>query len=209
MAFCTKCGTSLPEGAGFCPSCGAKNDYQPVAPAAEPVFQQPVAEPIGETELLNEQPPVVEQPPVAEAQPVYEQPPVQEPVYQQPVYQQPSYSYQQPVYQQPVAEAQLEVSTGSKVMGFIGMGLGIMALVMGSLALIMSFAGFDDIDMAVMAISYGIIGLIAGIPGKILSAKATAGGFVGTPTKLGSIFSLIGIILSGVAFTFGIIGSAM
>lgn len=35
MAFCTKCGTNVPEGENFCPNCGA-----PVAPAGNTYNQQ-------------------------------------------------------------------------------------------------------------------------------------------------------------------------
>lgn len=35
MAFCTKCGSNVPDGENFCPNCGA-----PVAPAAAPYQQQ-------------------------------------------------------------------------------------------------------------------------------------------------------------------------
>lgn len=40
---CTKCGTSLPEGSVFCPSCGAKLNVQPVTQQAHE--QQPVMQP--------------------------------------------------------------------------------------------------------------------------------------------------------------------
>ena len=32
MAFCSKCGTSLPEGVKFCPSCGAPTGDQQETP---------------------------------------------------------------------------------------------------------------------------------------------------------------------------------
>ena len=32
--FCTRCGTKLPEGAGFCPGCGAPVDNSPPDPQA-------------------------------------------------------------------------------------------------------------------------------------------------------------------------------
>ncbi len=71
MAFCTSCGSQLPENVRFCSSCGAKVSEQ-AAPQA----------------------PVYEAPPVSE--PVHEQLAYEQPIYQQPQYQAPQYSYEQP-----------------------------------------------------------------------------------------------------------------
>lgn len=75
---------------------------QVVQPIQQPVYQQPMAQPVPPVQQM---PPV--QPVVQPAQPVYQQPvytqqPVQQPVYQQPVVQQvpPVQPVQQPVYQQ-------------------------------------------------------------------------------------------------------------
>lgn len=38
--FCSKCGTQIPDNAGFCTSCG-----NPVASQATPAYQQPLAQP--------------------------------------------------------------------------------------------------------------------------------------------------------------------
>lgn len=229
MAFCVNCGTQLPDGAVFCPGCGTKREIQPAQiPAAEPIatVEPPVAVPFEEAQILAEQPsfgetevlgaqepaPVYEEAPAFVAEkpqpPVYQppvyQPPVQEPVYQQPTYQPPVYSYQQPV-----PEAQPVVSAGAKVKGFIGMGLGIMAFVMGIITLLLGLGSLGDSSAAVGAIIYALMSIGFGIPAKILSGKAISEGFVGTPTKLGNIFGLLGIIFGGVAFFFGLIGSAM
>ena len=160
MAFCNNCGTQIPDGAAFCPSCGAK--YTPV-PAA-PTYQQPT--------------------------------------YQQPTYQQPVYGYQPPV-----ANAQPEVSTGAKVKGFIGMGLGIGSLAIAVIALIVGFISVGEAYLAGSAIGYSLVAVGLGVPAKILAGKAVEEGFIGTPTKLGSVFGLIGIIVGGVAGFFGIIGA--
>ncbi len=179
MAFCIQCGAQLPENVSFCPNCGQK------AENSAPVNKQPEA-------------PVYEQ--TWPQQPVYEQP-----QYQQPVYQQPQYQYAQ----QPVYTAQPVVETKSKVMGFIGMGLGIGALFFGFLASIWAIAGLDEYAMATMAVAYGIVTAGLGVPAKILASKAGSGGFLGGPTKIGNIFGLIGIIAGGAAFFFGIIGLNM
>ena len=84
MAFCTKCGAQLPDGAQFCTTCGAPQAAPAPAPAPQPQPQY--------------QQPQYQQPQYQ--QPQYQQPQYQQPVYRQPVYQQPV--YQQPQYQQPV-----------------------------------------------------------------------------------------------------------
>lgn len=44
MAFCTKCGTQLPDGAAFCTGCGSPMNAAPVAQApAAPAYVPPVA----------------------------------------------------------------------------------------------------------------------------------------------------------------------
>ncbi len=187
MAFCIQCGAQLPENVSFCPSCGQKvAEAEPVYTAQAPVYEQPAP-----------QAPVYEQP--ASQQPTYEQP-----QYQPPVYQQPQYQYAQ----QPVYTAQPVVETKFKVMGYIGMGLGIGALFFGFLATILSLVGlgYYGYESAVLAITYGILAAGLGVPAKILAAKALGGGFVSTPAKLGNIFGLVGIIAGGTAFMLGVIG---
>lgn len=64
--FCPNCGNQVPDGAGFCGSCGSKIE------AAQPAYSAP-------------QQPAYEAP----QQPTYQQPTYQQPTYQQPTYQQP------------------------------------------------------------------------------------------------------------------------
>ena len=208
MAFCTNCGNQIPEGSIFCPGCGTKCASE--APAhAEPI-------PFEETQVLDQSPvctPVYEEPAPVYQPPVYEQP-QQAPVYEQPAYQPPVneqppvYGYQPPVYnyQQPIPQAQPVVSAGAKVKGFIGMGLGIGSLAIAVIALIVGFASVGDAYLSGAAIGYSLVAVGLGVPAKILAGKAVEEGFIGTPTKLGSVFGLIGIIVGGVAGFFGIIG---
>ena len=80
--------------------------------------------------------------------------------------------------------------------------------VIGIISFFASFAAFASPETAGGVIGLAISTLGFSIAGKILAGKSAASGFVGTPTKLGKVFGLIGIILGGIAFTFGLIGAA-
>ncbi len=98
MAFCSNCGTQLPEGAAVCENCGSQIP-QAQAPAVEEV--QAPAEPVAETtaaeaapveETVAEEVPAAEEAPAAEETPVVEEtaaPAVTEPVVQQEQIQEP------------------------------------------------------------------------------------------------------------------------
>ena len=168
----------------FCPNCGAQlSGNEAFCPScAAPVASQP------------------QQP--AYQQPVYEQPAYQQPVYEQPTYQQPVYA--QPVYQQTTSAA--PVQTGDKIKGFVGMGLGIVALIFAIIDFVMIFAVIGYAPVAAGLIVYVIFTIALAIPGMILSAKAIGNGFKGVPAKLGKIFSLVSLIIGGVALLVSIIG---
>ncbi len=225
MYICPNCQTQHEQLFAFCSVCGAKMDASNFASTTvqAPAVEQPVAAPVAEQPIY--QAPVAEQPiyqaPVAE-QPVYNQPPVAEaPVYQQPVYQQPV--AEQPVYQQPVAEQPVynqapvyqqntapEVEGSAKVKGFIGMGLSIGGVVMATIGFIAMLSNFNIIGVGfACGLVFGIFGLPLSIVGMILSGKAIEAGFVGTPTKLGKIFGLVGTILSGVSIFLSFISLAV
>ena len=202
MAFCPNCGAQLSGNEAFCPSCASPVAAQP----QQPVYQQP--------EQPTYQQPVYQQPeqPIYQ-QPVYQQP--EQPTYQQPVYQQPEQPiYQQPVYQQPVyaqpvyqqTASQPTVQTGDKVKGFVGMGLGIVALVFAIIDFFMIFSVISFAPMAGALIVYVIFTIALAIPGMILSVKAIGNGFKSAPAKLGKIFSLVSLIIGGVSFLVSIIG---
>lgn len=205
MAFCSNCGTQIPDGSIFCPGCGSKCVATPQTPSyAEPVLpqdtyvlfpQEPVNAPVQEEAPPAYQPPVYEQP----APPVY-----QPPVYTPPVYEEPA--YQPPAYQPPVATAQPQLSAGTKVKGFLGMGLGIFGLFLSFLSLIIALGSIGASEFGSTAMINSLFGLGSGIAAKILSGKSASEGFSGAPIKLGSIFGLIAIIMGGIAFFFGLIG---
>ena len=70
--------------------------YLPKAPEPEPVYEEPMPEPVPE--------PVYEEPVYAEPEPVYEEPVVYEepePVYEEPVYEEPEPVYEEPAYEEP------------------------------------------------------------------------------------------------------------
>ena len=48
VSKCVKCGANIPDGAGFCPACGAPKAAA-AQPAAQPVAQQPVGPGLGAT----------------------------------------------------------------------------------------------------------------------------------------------------------------
>ena len=68
MAFCVNCGTALPQGAQFCPKCGAdlRKWMQPSAPRTEIPAQEPAA-PAQEPPVC--QPPVESAAPAVQAEP--------------------------------------------------------------------------------------------------------------------------------------------
>ena len=74
--FCNNCGKELAEGLGFCPYCGAKNEF---SESAQPIHQevQPIQQ--GVQPIQQEMP----QPVAPAPQPVAEQPAYQQQVYQQ------------------------------------------------------------------------------------------------------------------------------
>ena len=220
MNFCPKCGNVLEENCKFCRVCGAAVAAE-TAPAYEaPAYQAPVYEaPAAPAyEAPAYQAPAYEAPaaPAYEA-PAYQAPAYQAPAYQAPeapAYQAPTYqapTYQAPTYQAPVYNANAyqpaapEVPVGAKVKGFVGMGLGIGGLFLGSLSLLYFLIALADYYQAGTAFACGLIGLPLGIVGRILAGKSIDEGNTGTPASLGQKFGLIGLILSAVGLFLGFI----
>ena len=86
MAFCTKCGTQLPDGATFCTTCGAALEQAAPAPAPQPQMQ-PQMQP--------------QQPQMQPQQPQMQQPQMQQPQYQQMPQQFAQQPYPQMQYAKP------------------------------------------------------------------------------------------------------------
>ena len=183
MAFCTSCGSTIADGASFCPACGQRQNA-----AANPGYQAPGYE-----------------------QPAAYQPPVysQQPSYQAPSYEQP---YQTPVYQQNGYETyQYQAAPVSKGKAIAGMILGIIALVLAVVDLILAIAGLavlgyrgaEEAGVGIMV--YAIITLGFALPGMILGKSTSSI----TPGKLGKVFGLIGVIMAGIAFFVAILCMAV
>lgn len=131
--------------------------------------------------------PVVEEAPV-QAEPVVEETPVQTtvldgvpiqaaPVYQQPTPQASSTYYSSPIVAQPV----------SRKNGIASMVLGIVGIVTGC------------------CIYIGIVPLILGIIGSVMSKKAAQDGYTTDPAKAGKITSIISIVFGGIEVFFGLV----
>ena len=134
-------------------------------------------------------------------QPAAPQMPAEPPVYRMQEEQQPVYKMynEAPVAQQAAPAEASSGNTGAKVMGIIGMALGILSLVFSFVSFI-SLIGYSTVETVSIGLTYSIMAIMFSIPGKILSSKAVSGGATGKPAKLGNIFSLIGIIAGGVTF---------
>lgn len=167
--FCPKCGSQVPDGIKFCPTCG--NPMQAAAPAPQPVYQEPAPAP---------QP--VYQDPTPAPQPVYQEPtPVVNP---QPVYQDPTPVYQNPapvynnVYQEPAPQpVPAAVNDG---------GASTPILILGIIGLVCAFLPY-------MASIVGII-ISAIARGKAKNYKANYGDVVGK-AKVGANLAKAGVIV--------------
>lgn len=189
MNFCFHCGKELPEGSGFCPYCGTQLASPAPQESAAPVYEQPVCPP-----------PVYGQPPAYTQPPAYPQPPVYTPPVQQPpVYSQPAPSYQPPIYGYQPPAAPPPPSTAAKVMGYISMGLALSPFVFGFFLLVALSSAYHGTES--LPAIFGILGLLFGIPAKILSSKAAQGNFRSAPTRLGSIFGVLSIVFGAIFFT--------
>ncbi len=161
---CSNCGNEVDPNSAYCPVCGTKVGAEatpnPVEQASEPVVdngyvapaQEPVVEEPIQQQPIQEEIPV--QQPVTQAQePVYQEPvqqPIQQPV--QPVVEQPVQQpvqpvVEQPVQQQPVQQAQptyqaapepKKANNGSKhsVITLVGI-IAVVAVVIGALCLVL------------------------------------------------------------------------
>lgn len=116
----------------------------------------------------------------------------------------------EPPVQEPVAVIPAEpvVSTKTKVLGFVGMGLGIGGLVFGSLGCLYTLLGLltEGVAGFVFSLVFGLFSVPLSIVGKILSNQSHEGGNPSSSCTVGSRLALAGIIVSGVMLFFGFIG---
>lgn len=112
--------------------------------------------------------------------------------------------------QEPVAVIPAEpvVSTKTKVLGFVGMGLGIGGLVFGSLGCLYTLLGLlaEGVAGFVFSLIFGLFSVPMSIVGKILCNQSYEGGNPSSTCTVGSRLALAGIIVSGVMVFFGFIG---
>ena len=172
----------------FCTKCGKQLD-------SSAKFCSGCGEPVN--------PPVVHTTPVGEIR-VPQEPPVYEP---RPAYQSaPQVRYQQPAqvrYQQP----EVVISTKTKVLGFVGMGLGIGALFFAVLGILYTLIGMEDGAVAFgMSVGFGMVSVPCGIVGMLLSNQSMDGGNRSKACSVGVKLSLAGLIVSGVMVFLGLIG---
>ena len=208
MRYCSNCGTQNDNDAKFCSGCGAKLESAPAAPVediAEGVQEAapapaPIPAPVPTDDFVQQAPQFDQQPQfrAADPAPQYQQP--QQPQYGQapaPQYQQaPQYGNQgYTPYQQTVAPAE-PISARCRTFGIISFVLGICSIVFCWLGIIPAVG----IGLGLLTIAFGVVGLIfSGISRR-------AGHF--TLAKLGKIFSIIGLCLSGIMWIVGIIITA-
>ena len=143
-------------------------------------------------------------------QTVYTAPAPQAPAYeapQAPAYEAPQPQYQEPIYAQPMP---VNPNAPSKGKVITGMAFGIAGFALAILGFIYTLA-FWDVDEGAafgMAIGFFMFSFPASLVGLILSSKNRNAGDDSTMSKLGKIFGLIGVILSGVSILLGIIALA-
>ena len=106
----------------------------------------------------------------------------------------------------PAVAAEIVVPVKTKVLGFVGMGLGIAGLFLAVLGTLYTLIGMGEEGLGFgMAVGFGMFSMPASIVGKILSEKAAEAGFCGTPTRIGSKLGMFGIIATAVMLTIGLI----
>ncbi len=141
--------------------------------------------------------------PAPEAAPVYTAP--------APTYAPPAPTYTPPVYTPPVytppaypAPVETVVPTKAKVLGFVGMGLGIGSLVLAILGILYTLIGFAVDGMGFgMSIGFGMFSMPLSIVGKILVNQSIEAGNNTTACSVGSKMSTAGLAVTCVMLALG------
>lgn len=141
--------------------------------------------------------------PAPEAAPVYTAP--------APTYAPPAPTYTPPVYTPPVytppaypAPVETVVPTKAKVLGFVGMGLGIGSLVLAILGILYTLIGFTVDGMGFgMSIGFGMFSMPLSIVGKILVNRSIEAGNKATACSVGSKMSTAGLAVTCVMLALG------
>ena len=111
-----------------------------------------------------------------------------------------------PVATAPAVAAEPVVSAGTKVLGFVGMGLGIGALFFAVIGLISTLQGLEEVGMGFgMSIGFGMFSVPAAIVSRILCNKSIQAGNTSAVCNVGSKLSLAAIIVSGVMAFIGML----
>ena len=174
-AFCSNCGTPVPQPAPSTPAPAPQAVVQPIAqPAPQPQYQQPVYQ-----------------------QPQYQQPQYQQPVYQQPMYQPRTYQqpvrtvqpiYQQTVYQQPIVITPID--NRKRVNGAATAGL-----VLGIIALCLSWLPMFNTIPSALGLIFSIVGVARkGAGGK---GRAIAGLIMSSIGLLITAYVIFYVVTSG------------
>lgn len=116
----------------------------------------------------------------------------------------------EPPVQEPVAVIHAEpvVSTKTKVLGYVGMGLGIGGLFFACFGCLYTLIGLfaEGFVGFIFSLIFGLFSVPLSIVGKILCNQSYEGGNPSSTCTVGSKLALAGIIVSGVMVFFGFIG---
>lgn len=111
-----------------------------------------------------------------------------------------------PVYVAPVVNTEPVLSTKDKVLGFVGMGLGIGALFFAIVGLLYTMIGMEAYAMGFgMSFAFSLFSVPMAIIGRILCGKSMDAGNTSAACSVGSKLSLAAIIVSGVMVFLGFV----
>ena len=111
-----------------------------------------------------------------------------------------------PVYAVPAVAEKSGVSVKTKVLGFVGMGLGIGGLVFAVLGIIYTLAGMVEMGLGFgFAIAFSLFSMPCSIVGMVLCKQSQDAGNTATPCSVGTKLSVAGLIVSGVMLFLGFV----